>query len=189
MARKKVQIDNSVSAAVPLSAMIDVVFLLLIYFIMTQKPVVEDIYLQLNLPAPNPATSSSDEPPAILRIDVSKRPEDRDDEITAMMRTAKTQLEVNEVRKKELEWVRYFVNVTGDGSGEPMTYQQMESWLKTVAETQPDTTIVMNCGPNAKHKKLVRILDLCGKVGLKNINLIHDAGVAFVPDPPEQRKK
>ncbi len=169
--------------------MIDVVFLLLIYFIMTQKPVVEDIYLQLNLPAPNSASASSDEPPAILRIDVSKRPEDGDEEIARMMKAAKTQIEVNAVRKIELERVRYFYNTTGDGGGVMITYPDLEKWLTTVAQTQPDTTIVLNCGPNAKHKKLVRILDLCDRVGLKNINLINDASVQFVPDPPEDRKK
>ncbi len=188
MARKKIQIDNSVSAAVPLSAMIDVVFLLLIYFIMTQKPVVEDIYLQLNLPSPNPAPSASDsEPPPILRIDVMKLQVDNDDEIARLMRTAKTQIEVNAIRKREK--VYYHVNTTGDGGGTPMIYADLEKYLKSVAEAAPDTTIVMNCGPNAKHKKLVRVLDLCDKLGLKNINLLNDATVEFNPDPPEKRKK
>ncbi|NCU27823.1 biopolymer transporter ExbD, partial [Candidatus Nomurabacteria bacterium] len=39
-------------AEVPLSAMIDVVFLLLIYFIVSQKPIVEDTHLAIDLPAP-----------------------------------------------------------------------------------------------------------------------------------------
>ena len=37
MARKKIKLENGVAASVPLSSMIDVVFLLLIYFIFTQK--------------------------------------------------------------------------------------------------------------------------------------------------------
>ena len=51
MARKKSNIDEK-AAEVPLSSMIDVVFLLLIYFILTQKPVIEDVHLQVDLPAP-----------------------------------------------------------------------------------------------------------------------------------------
>ena len=186
--KKKIKLENTVSASVPLSSMIDVVFLLLIYFIMTQKPVVEDIYLQLNLPSPNAAPTDSDkEPPPILRIDVFKLPQDNDDEIARLMLTAQTQIEVNAIRKKER--IYYHVNTTGDGGGTPMLFSELQTYLKNVADAAPETTIVLNCGPNAKHKKLVRILDLCDQLGLKNLNLLNDASVQFAPDPPEKRNK
>ncbi len=60
---------NQEEAAVPLSAMIDVVFLLLIYFIITQKPIIEDVFLTADLPAPNPAPPSEPPPPP-FKIDV-----------------------------------------------------------------------------------------------------------------------
>ncbi len=201
MARKKVKLNNDVMAAVPLSSMIDVVFLLLIYFIFTQKPVVEDVYLALDLPAPNAASASSSKPPAILRIDVVKweadkgKPSDgydNDEEITKLMDNAKSQAEVNAIRKKER--VYFFVNTSGDAGGTPMLLPDLEKYLTQVFKAAPDTTIVLNCGPNAKHKKLIRFLNLCDKLkkdlNLKelNLNLMHNAAIRFVPDPPEKRK-
>ena len=49
---KKKRIETE--AEVPLSAMIDVTFLLLTYFIMTQTEVIEEAYIAMNMVAPNP---------------------------------------------------------------------------------------------------------------------------------------
>ena len=43
---------NSERSEVPIAAMIDVVFLLLVYFIMTSTQVVYEAYVQVNLPGP-----------------------------------------------------------------------------------------------------------------------------------------
>jgi len=195
MARKKAKVPDAVAASVPLSSMIDVVFLLLIYFIFTQKPVVEDIYLQLDLPAPSRASASDSEPPPILRIDVYKLSQDNDDMITAKINRIQADTSVDPKLKPKLinkaraeEKVYYHVNTTGDASGVPMAFNELTKYLKVVAETSPDTTIVLNCGPNAKHKKLVRVLDLCDQLGLRHINLLNATDVTFKPDPPEKRK-
>lgn len=155
MARKKIKLDNSVGAAVPLSSMIDVVFLLLIYFIFTQKEVVEDVHLQLNLPAPQ-ASSSDEEPPPMLRIDVF------------------------DVKDDTEETVHYFVNTSKDGGGRPMEFEELKSYLKLVADTSKETTIVLNCDPNANHNKLIKILDLCNSLDLTELNLLN-ADFPFVP--------
>lgn len=65
MGKKK----NFEEANVPLSAMIDVVFLLLIYFVVTQKPVIEDVYIPADLPAP-PAQPPPTPPPPPFKITV-----------------------------------------------------------------------------------------------------------------------
>lgn len=51
---KKKKKNREESAEVPLSAMIDVTFLLLTYFIMTQTEVIEEAYISMNMVAPNP---------------------------------------------------------------------------------------------------------------------------------------
>ncbi len=61
MARRKRKKREEESAEVPLSAMIDVTFLLLTYFIMTQTEVIEEAYIQTNAVAPNPGA-----PPDVL---------------------------------------------------------------------------------------------------------------------------
>ena len=48
--------------AVPMSSMIDVVFLLLIYFIVTAREEVSEAHLAVNLPAPGSAKASENKP-------------------------------------------------------------------------------------------------------------------------------
>ena len=55
--------------AVPMSSMIDIVFLLLIYFIITQKDEISEAHLAVNLPAPG-SSKASDTKPQLLEIEV-----------------------------------------------------------------------------------------------------------------------
>ena len=66
MARNR---DTGDSAEVPMSSMIDVVFLLLIYFIVTQKDEISEAHLAVNLPSPNPA-QQTDVKPKLLELEV-----------------------------------------------------------------------------------------------------------------------
>ena len=54
---------------IPMSSMIDVVFLLLIYFIVTQKEEISEAHLAVNLPSPN-AAQQTDVKPKLLEIEV-----------------------------------------------------------------------------------------------------------------------
>ena len=63
MARKK-KPRKEESAEVPIASMIDVVFLLLIYFIVTMKPTLDQAWVAVNLPGPpDPNAPQSDEIP------------------------------------------------------------------------------------------------------------------------------
>lgn len=53
-----------------MSAMIDVVFLLLVYFVLTKKPDIPEVHMAINLPSPNPATQPDEPPPTTLEIHV-----------------------------------------------------------------------------------------------------------------------
>ncbi|MDY0176097.1 MAG: biopolymer transporter ExbD [Lentisphaeria bacterium] len=55
--------------AVPMSSMIDVVFLLLIYFIITSKDEISEAHLAVNLPAPG-SSKASETKPQLLEIEV-----------------------------------------------------------------------------------------------------------------------
>ena len=55
---------------IPMSSMIDVVFLLLIYFIVTQKNELSEAHLAVNLPSPNPPVQEPDEKPNLLEIEI-----------------------------------------------------------------------------------------------------------------------
>ncbi|MCM8542738.1 MAG: biopolymer transporter ExbD [Lentisphaeraceae bacterium] len=68
MSRKKPKKDRSEEAEVPISAMIDVVFLLLIYFIVTSKEIVDEAWVSVNLPGPPPPDQPKIEPPPTIDI-------------------------------------------------------------------------------------------------------------------------
>ncbi|MBT3286845.1 MAG: biopolymer transporter ExbD [Victivallales bacterium] len=57
-------------AEIPMSSMIDVVFLLLIYFIVTQKDEIFEAHLAVNLPSPTPAEEQEEEPKRPIEITV-----------------------------------------------------------------------------------------------------------------------
>ncbi len=133
----------------PLSSMIDVVFLLLIYFISTQKEVIEDSYLSVDMPSGS-APSNNTPNPNLLKIDVMKLRENSDDYY-------------------HVNGLKYHVN-------------DLREYLRSVGDTDKNTTVIINCGPNAKHRKLIVLLDMCNEMGLTKINLINDSTVRFVPD-------
>lgn len=56
--------------AIPMSSMIDVTFLLLIYFIVTQREEIAEAHLAVNLPSVNRAQQKLDEKPNLLEIEV-----------------------------------------------------------------------------------------------------------------------
>lgn len=61
-------------AEIPMSAMIDIVFLLLIYFILTFKPQLVESRMAINLPQPNAAQDQMDAPPPQL-LDIEVHPD------------------------------------------------------------------------------------------------------------------
>jgi biopolymer transport protein ExbD len=67
MAEKQRRVPEQ--ADVPMSSMIDVVFLLLIYFIVTQKDEVSEAHLAVNLPSPNVA-QKKENPPRPIELTV-----------------------------------------------------------------------------------------------------------------------
>jgi len=69
MAKRKRKLNNEEAGEPPMSSMIDVVFLLLIYFVVTQKPIISEAHLAVNLPSPQAEQPPSDqEPPIEVRI-------------------------------------------------------------------------------------------------------------------------
>lgn len=61
--------QSSEKLAVPMSSMIDIVFLLLIYFIVTARDEVTEAHLAVNLPTPG-AAKASENKPKMLEIEV-----------------------------------------------------------------------------------------------------------------------
>ena len=60
------------SLAIPMSAMIDVVFLLLIYFIVTMEDEIPEAHLAINLPSPGSKKQDQSVAPRLLEVQVYK---------------------------------------------------------------------------------------------------------------------
>lgn len=67
MAKRRISTE---ALAIPMSSMIDVTFLLLIYFIVTQREEIAEAHLAVNLPSANTAPQKMDERPNLLEIEV-----------------------------------------------------------------------------------------------------------------------
>ena len=127
-------------AETPMSSMIDVVFLLLIYFIVVQKPIIDLTLLKADLPtSPNTQTLTN---PTILRIDVVKRNIKGNDDYYKM-------------------------------NGKWWKSEHLFKQLNVISESDPKTTIMINCGPLAKHQKLIDLLDACSNAELENLNIVN----------------
>ncbi len=67
MAKRRISTE---ALAIPMSSMIDVTFLLLIYFIITQREEIAEAHLAVNLPSVNRAQQQPDEKPNLLEIEI-----------------------------------------------------------------------------------------------------------------------
>ncbi len=155
--RKRRKVEE---AEVPLSSMIDVVFLLLIYFIVTQKPIIEETLLGCDMPSPG--TTPPKTKPTLLTVEA----------IRFFPNLSPTD-------PRELN--TYYLNQQRWKLIDPSAPSDIRRQLQAIAADNPEQTVIINCGPNAAHQKLVRLLDVCSEVGLKNLNVVNDAGIKFRP--------
>ena len=171
MARQsQIKLNPPPDASFPLSGMIDVVFLLLIFFLVTQKPITEEVMINVELPA---------DPLIPITIDVDKYSRDNIDEIDARLFALGEQDDPNEVLKDE----RLYYSFNGSA---PMEISRLRERLEAVARADANSTIIIKCDPNVKYRKLIRVLDLCSELGLNSRQLV-DKVKPFIPDPPPQR--
>ena len=116
-----------------MTPMIDCVFQLLIFFIISLKP--EDIiaHLDVNRPSPDPSAKV----------------------------------------EKENELLQ--IGVFADGftlNDRIISYPTLESMLKRLAGLSKSQTVVIKCALESPHARLIQVLDLCSKVGLKSLSVM-----------------
>jgi len=116
-----------------LTAMIDVAFQLLSFFIITSRP--QDVLTNLDVsrPSPDAQTKQSDEQPMIR------------------------------------------VAVFTDGyqiNDKNVTWNTLAGLMAKLAEMSRTQTIVISSVADAPHESLIRVIDLCTQVGLKNVSVM-----------------
>lgn len=120
------------AAMFSLSAMIDVVFLLLIFFIVTFVPPRVESHLAINQPAP----TTSPKPIDRLPLEAEVHP----------------------------DGIRYM--------SQRVTLGQLEDKLQRAVTNQANIPFFIKVNPTAREGQVVEVLDICGKIELKNINLL-----------------
>ncbi len=117
---------------IPMSSMIDVVFLLLIYFIVTYHDEVPEAHLAVNLPSPS--APSEGPPPQLLELEVHPG--------------------------------EYFLR------SKSLSLATIQKTLEGLAQASPDLTVIIKINQSARTKELIRLLDVCQGVGLRNLNVV-----------------
>ena len=125
-----------------MTPMIDVVFELIIFFVVTIKQ--EDIFSRLNVNRPAPAPPSAVETPK--------------DDISCAI----------EIGKAMYHGERNGVYVYNK---KEVTLQQLEKYLSETAAVSVDTPIIVKCAENSPHKALVDLLDVCYKYKLFSVSV------------------
>ena len=54
----------------------------------------------------------------------------------------------------------------------PMTFKGLDSVLTKLAALSKTQTIVIKCALDSQHESLIKVLDMCSKVGLTNISVM-----------------
>jgi len=129
--RRKPAMD---SAEIPMTPMIDVVFQLLIYFIVTMKPIDVVAHLDVFRPSPDPTAKKEEKPPTMIRIAIYAD--------------------------------GYTIN------DKPVTPEDLDRLIMKLASFDQNQTILIMCTALSQHEKLIKVLDLCAKSGLKNLSVM-----------------
>lgn len=117
-----------------MTAMIDVVFQLLVYFIVTIQPVDVIAHLDVYRPSPEAKQEKLTTPPKMIRIQIYPD--------------------------------GFTINDRAVG------VQEMETLLGRLASIDTKQTIMIMATAQSRHEDLIRVLDLCSKVGLQNLSVI-----------------
>ncbi|MBU0678261.1 MAG: biopolymer transporter ExbD [Verrucomicrobia bacterium] len=122
------------NSEIPMTPMIDIVFQLLIYFLVTFKPVDVMAHLDVFRPSPEAKKEQLDTPPNLIRVVIYE------DGFT-----------INE---------------------KPVDLDSLDSLLSKLAGIDRDQTILLMCTAHSPHEKLIQVLDLCAKSGLRNLSVV-----------------
>ena len=121
------------AAQLEMTPMIDVVFQLLIFFIVTLKQ--EDIlsHLDVSRPSPDPDAKQEEQFKDLLTITVHR--------------------------------YGYMLK------GKVRTLTQLDRDLTRLASFSKDVSVIIRCTADSQHERLVEVLNICAKVGLKKLSV------------------
>lgn len=163
MARKRKKIEGE-AAEPPMAAMIDVVFLLLIYFIITQKDVIPEAHLAVNLPTPSRSNTVLDDKPLLIELEALPPKGGYD----------RYQLKPPNMGRAilgRIKWGRDKDGKTVEIPHEDGQWALIKKKVAGYAKQGESITVQIKTAHLAKSRQLVKLLDLCKGNKLENLNL------------------
>ncbi|MFC1499096.1 ExbD/TolR family protein [Verrucomicrobiota bacterium] len=139
--KKKKQRKPSEAAKLEMTPMIDVVFQLLIFFLVALK--VEDIlsHLDVSRPAPDPEA----------------KPEEQVEDLLTIL--------VYNHRDPRLRGEGFSLQ------GRKVSLRELDRQLSKLASFSKNVSVIIKCEGDSPHSNLVKLLDICSKAGLKNLSV------------------
>ncbi|MDY3229307.1 MAG: biopolymer transporter ExbD [Kiritimatiellia bacterium] len=130
-----------------MTPMIDVVFELIIFFVVTIQQ--ENLFTKLNVNRPAPADSTSSS---------------KDDDITV-------NIEIGRARSGNPNGVIIYNKKELGPSSFTAARKELDQNLREIARTSKKTPIIVKCAENSPHKALVDVLDICYKNELFSVSV------------------
>lgn len=130
-----------------MTPMIDVVFELIIFFVVTIQQ--ENLFTKLNVNRPAPADSTSTS---------------KDDDITV-------NIEIGRARSGNPNGVIIYNKKELGPSSFTAARKELDQNLRDIARTSKKTPIIVKCAENSPHKALVDVLDICYKNELFSVSV------------------
>ncbi len=131
---RRIKKKDEKTVEIPMTPMIDVVFQLLIYFIVTIKPIDVVAHLDVNRPSPDERAKPDTPPPKLLTIAIYAN--------------------------------GYTLNE------KQVTPASLEKLLEKLAALNKEQTVLIQATALSPHHRLVKVLNLCNKNGLKNLSVV-----------------
>ena len=130
-----------------MTPMIDVLFELIIFFVVTIQQ--ENLFTKLNVNRPAPADSTSST---------------KDDDITV-------NIEIGRARSGNPNGVIIYNKKELGPSSFTAARKELDQNLREIARTSKKTPIIVKCAENSPHKALVDVLDICYKNELFSVSV------------------
>ena len=130
-----------------MTPMIDVVFELIIFFVVTIQQ--ENLFTKLNVNRPAPADSTSST---------------KDDDITV-------NIEIGRARSGNPNGVIIYNKKELGPSSFTAARKELDQNLREIARTSKKTPIIVKCAENSPHKALVDVLDICYRNELFSVSI------------------
>lgn len=156
---------NQDSPKAEMTPMIDVVFQLMIFFVVTIKQ--EDIFSKLsaNVPTPNSDSKPTEEKDTSIKIDIGK--DDHRMDVVLLNGSL-----VSSHRNVPWQYKDNRGEVHTGVEKNRLILDKLDKQIQQLASVSTKSTVLLRCDLNSDHGVLMRVLDICHKYKMNNLSIL-----------------